>query len=1202
MNRTDSRRTRGSALLVAGLMTLGADRAFAQWSWLGSCGGTDWYQSCVADDACGPNTDGCLNNWFASPGCGVGCPLPFPGASDSVTIAAGGGVTLGSIGATIASLDCQRPFTLAGTLTVNGSATFSDLVVWNSDGMLGAGTTTITSTGVLRIAGPNTKTLQQRAVLNEGAAIWSGTGTFDLSNGAVFENSDSFSVEGDAVMSFTFGNPAVFSNDGSFIKQNSFGETLIQGVVFNNAGSLTLASGSLRLATGGTSTGAFVLGAGTTLEMNNAYTFASGAAVTGNGILLINGGTLTLAADVSAVNTTLAAGSMVGPGNYTSAETLRWTEGTMAGPGQTSAADALIFSGPGVKTADGRGLTAFDTIWEDDGTIDFINGTTFENEFYFEIKGNGILKHSLGAPATLFNLGSVVKSAGSGVTLVQDVVFNNSSDVSVDVGTLRLATTGASSGEFAISANAVLEMSAGSHTFFAGTDVIGEGTLKLSGATLTVAADVNAENVALSAGSVTGSGTFACNQSFAWTGGSMTGTGATVIGLAAVGSAAGAGLKTLDARALTVTGTLNWLDTGSLDLKNGATLWNAGGLTVAHGNATLTHSGGAAATFDNSGTFRKQTGVGVTLVQDVVFNNSGLVDVSSGTLRLATTGQSRGRYALSPGTNLEMSSGSHTFNDGADVAGAGTLKLNGAALTVAAVVHADNVVLSAGSILGAGTFFCDDTLVWTGGPMTGGGETYNKGEATISGAGLKTLSGRTFTNDLLTAWTGTGNLSLDSGAKIQNLAFFYAKNDATVLHAFGAATVFDNAGTFTKSDSNGVTLVQGVNFNNTGTVDVQSGTLRFATTLTNSASFTVAQGATVELSSGNQTFNAGATVTGAGTLKLSGATLNIPADVSAWNVNISSGNLTGAGTFGCESNLTWSSGLMSGTGQTLINPGATGTLSGGFLKSLSSRTLTNQGTMIWLDLGNLDFSNGATLNNNGTFEVRNDATLNQSSGTPGTLNNTGTVRKTGSVGQTTFAGVPITNFGQVLIDSGVLRLFSNYTQNSGATKISGGATLNSNQPIKIQGGDLSGNGGVSGNLQNSGGTVKPGQSPGTLTITGSYIQSVTAALSIELGGHTPGAEHDVLVVNGPATLGGTLELRLMDGFVPQDGDSFQILTASAVTGSFPAVQLVGFPPRLAVNVAYTSNSVVVTVERDEPGPRSSSAGVAPQSESATPPP
>ncbi len=93
------------------------------------------------------------------------------------------------------------------------------------------------------------------------------------------------------------------------------------------------------------------------------------------------------------------------------------------------------------------------------------------------------------------------------------------------------------------------------------------------------------------------------------------------------------------------------------------------------------------------------------------------------------------------------------------------------------------------------------------------------------------------------------------------------------------------------------------------------------------------------------------------------------------------------------------------------------------------------------------------------------------------------------------------------------------------------------------------------NLSNLG-TLEIGDSPGQLSVTGSYQQSVDGILEIEIGGTTPVSEHDFLSVMGLARLAGTLEVSLIDGFVPEIGDNFGFLMSDVgFAGMFNTLNL-----------------------------------------------
>jgi hypothetical protein len=127
-------------------------------------------------------------------------------------------------------------------------------------------------------------------------------------------------------------------------------------------------------------------------------------------------------------------------------------------------------------------------------------------------------------------------------------------------------------------------------------------------------------------------------------------------------------------------------------------------------------------------------------------------------------------------------------------------------------------------------------------------------------------------------------------------------------------------------------------------------------------------------------------------------------------------------------------------------------------------------------------------------------------------------------------------------------------------------------------GELRGNGTIIGMVQN-GGVVSPGTSPGALSIDGDYTQSAAGELLIELASLT---SHDQLLVTGTATTNGTLTINFIDGFTPSAGQSFTILTADDVDGTF-GTQSLPSVPNLAFDVIYNAQNVVLKVVPALPG-------------------
>jgi hypothetical protein len=106
-------------------------------------------------------------------------------------------------------------------------------------------------------------------------------------------------------------------------------------------------------------------------------------------------------------------------------------------------------------------------------------------------------------------------------------------------------------------------------------------------------------------------------------------------------------------------------------------------------------------------------------------------------------------------------------------------------------------------------------------------------------------------------------------------------------------------------------------------------------------------------------------------------------------------------------------------------------------------------------------------------------------------------------------------------------------------------------PVVLNGGALTGNGIIEGDLTNNGALITPGNSPGTIGVAGSFTQTANGSLFLEIGGTNPYAqEFDQLKVGGTAQLGGALSVRTINGFTPESDDRLVPLSFAAVSGEF----------------------------------------------------
>jgi hypothetical protein len=245
--------------------------------------------------------------------------------------------------------------------------------------------------------------------------------------------------------------------------------------------------------------------------------------------------------------------------------------------------------------------------------------------------------------------------------------------------------------------------------------------------------------------------------------------------------------------------------------------------------------------------------------------------------------------------------------------------------------------------------------------------------------------------------------------------------------------------------------------------------------------------------------------------------------------------------------------------------------------NLFGRYATNSGLMIQSGAGALNIPFGSLLTNSelGAFELEtnNGVTAAGGGGTNPVFENNGVLRKSGGTGTSIFdVGLFVTNRATIEVLTGALQFWF-FTQESGTTSLEGGNLSFVTNEAQFNGGFLVGNGTITGNIRNNGATFAPGLSPGKITVNGNFAQTATGILNMEIGGTTAGTEYDQLVVNGHATIGGTLNLTLINGFRPAVGDVFQLIAPNSFSGSFAQINTLGFTG----TVTYSSAGITVTV-------------------------
>ncbi len=421
-----------------------------------------------------------------------------------------------------------------------------------------------------------------------------------------------------------------------------------------------------------------------------------------------------------------------------------------------------------------------------------------------------------------------------------------------------------------------------------------------------------------------------------------------------------------------------------------------------------------------------------------------------------------------------------------------------------------------------------------------------------SGATIQYNPGDNTSNTFTGTYTGSGG------------GQFVLNSDNLVIGAAGGTTFDFPSGFFQWIGGGQLTATAGT-LTNTGfiTVDTSDGSNAiFSGTVTNSGTITLQ----------NSTSTPGAFIGGTvnnpsgGVINLLGITHGAPLLDSTVN---------NSGTINSNSPSSVSIAVLNNTGIVNVKSGtlnansvtqvASGTLTGGTwdvsggstLRLQNGTALTTNAATVVLDGAGSAVANfvGELAANSGSFTVQDGASFT----TPGAFSNTGTVT--------------IGNNGSLLTTTG------NYTQSGGGslTNLQGGTLKPLTLTITINGGLVAGAGTIQGSVTNAA-VFQPGSAPsgGTISITKNYTQMAGGVLDIGLGGAGAG-QFGQLAVAGTANLNGSLNVTLINGFVPIDTDLFPVVTYGLQSGTFSTVTGTSLPNNQTLTTNYTSSNLTLGV-------------------------
>ncbi len=359
----------------------------------------------------------------------------------------------------------------------------------------------------------------------------------------------------------------------------------------------------------------------------------------------------------------------------------------------------------------------------------------------------------------------------------------------------------------------------------------------------------------------------------------------------------------------------------------------------------------------------------------------------------------------------------------------------------------------------------------------------------------------------------SGNFSNNNGGAFLN----GTPTGASVVEVLGGSTL-NVTGSFSQNQSGAGLGMSQLNISGTGSIVTVGG-------LTNSTYYTPGFGPQSDV------------------VIKSGGTLNVlgtkPDGTSTFTNISASGVLTGGSYFigqGSSLSYTGSSNITAiGANTALIldnagtGPSKTGQILNKGADALSNSLATNNGFLTLSNNASLILTAGS-FTNNGTLTT--GLNVNGAGGK-------NSFNVTGDIFNTSPGVVNLTGTGDQISASSS---FINY----GVVTLAAGASISVGSGFDLDEGALSGDGTLEGNLDQTGGTFNPGGDPQSFSIIGFYDLD-GGTLQLDLGA---GGQIDNLVVTGEVSLDGSLDITLLNGFVPQSGVFDDVINAGSVDPAF----------------------------------------------------
>ncbi len=792
----------------------------------------------------------------------------------------------------------------------------------------------------------------------------------------------------------------------------------------------------------GTVTGGVTFNAADGTHIDGDYSASSGT-LTFNGAASSISGRLTLAANLGG-NSALTLGDLL------------WQGGQMlSGATTTLTGSGLIDNSAAYRYLDRR--------LDVTGQLEFANSAGYD----LYVRDDGRLNISAGGSVGTASANGFLRLTASAGT----ATFSAESGASLSLGdgsTFNLSSDGAAgnliAGSFTTTGNGVLLLAAGRINTGADTTISGGGSLRLA-----------------NSGVIGGSHVLTVGTLFDWRGGSMDGSGSTVL--------SGNGL-------IDNSSAYRYLQR-TLRIDGRLTLDNPTGYDLRIGNGGRLHIGstGALATGTTNGFIYMQAGTGGTATLSA--DAGGRIDVADGTLLTLRSDSSSGNqlsgsFDLDGAGVLHLDSGAFNVDGNATFGGDGLLRMSGG-----------------GAINGSGTLIIASDFDWRGGRFGGSGTTRLTGDAVIDNtSAYKYVSRRIEVSGNLTFGNSTGyDLRIENGGSLHLAAGGRLSTSSSGLIYMQAGSGGNAA--FSAAAGSAITV-------GTGTTLTLSSDGNTGNTL--GGQFVLDGPGALHIDSGVFTTSATSSFGGTGLLRISdGSTLNLDhASTISTQFRFEGGTLGGSGNLLISGPMTWAGGTLTGSGTTTVS--GTAVIDNTSAHRFLSRRLVIAGN---LEFGNssgyyLQINNGGTLHLGATgrlFTTAASGLIYMAAGSGGTATFSAddgarldaasgfdmTLRGDNNSGNRIAGSFELGGSGDLHLDSGVIGTGATTRfDGSGRLRLSGGATFNANHALTIdsafrmEGGTLGGSSNVDigGAFTWAGGTMT---GSGTTTVGGSGTIDNTSA-------------------------------------------------------------------------------------------------------------